>query len=209
MDLFPRAWGALQEAVHSLDDTQWVAPSGCAGWLVQDLVFHLIIGAQDILITLVTTTDAPATRDAVTYWEPGEPGDGTDAESAFVRRGAVAYSGPAALTHHFDDLAVAAGRAAAAADPAARVETRDEVLTVADYLTTYVVEATLHHLDLTLHLSGVDGPPASTLAATRAIVAGVAGRPLPSEDDREALLHATGRLPAPPSWAGFEPVALG
>ncbi|MEV8615296.1 maleylpyruvate isomerase N-terminal domain-containing protein [Amycolatopsis sp. NPDC051373] len=206
MDLFPRAWGALQEAVHSLDYAQWVSPSGCAGWLVQDLVFHLVIGAQDILITLVTTTDAPATRDAVTYWEPGSPGDGTDAESAFVRRGASAYSGPKSLLHHFDDLAVAAGKAAAAADPATRVETRDEVLTVADFLTTYVVEATLHHLDLTLHLSDVDGPPASTLAATRAIMEGVVGRPLPSEDDREALLFATGRLPAP---AEFTPVALG
>ncbi|MGW4486112.1 maleylpyruvate isomerase N-terminal domain-containing protein [Amycolatopsis sp. NPDC004368] len=206
MDLFPRAWGALQEAVHSLSAPQWVAPSGCAGWLVQDVVFHLIIGAQDILITLVTTTDAPATRDTVSYWESGVPGDGTDAESAFVRRSAAAYSGPAALTHHFDDLAVAAGKAAALVDPAARVETRDQVLTVADYLTTYVVEATLHHLDLTLHLSGVDGPPASTLAATRAVVEGVAGRALPSADDREALLSATGRVAAP---AGFTPVALG
>ncbi|QRP43880.1 maleylpyruvate isomerase N-terminal domain-containing protein [Amycolatopsis sp. FDAARGOS 1241] len=206
MELFPRAWSALQEAVRSLEAPQWVAPSGCAGWLVQDLVFHLIIGAQDILITLVTTTGAPATRDAVSYWQPGAPGDGTDAESAFIRRGAGAYSGPAALTHHFGDLAVSAGKAAAAADPTARVETRDQVLTVADYLTIYVVESTLHHLDLTLHLSGVDEPPPETLAATRGIVERVAGRPAPAADDREALLFATGRLPAP---AGFEPVALG
>ncbi|WP_326833841.1 maleylpyruvate isomerase N-terminal domain-containing protein [Amycolatopsis rhabdoformis] len=206
MELFPRAWGALQEAVRSLEAPQWVEPSGCAGWLVQDLVFHLIIGAQDILITLVSTTDEAATRDAVTYWEPGTPGDGTEAESAFIRRGANAYSGPAALRHHFDDLAVAAGKAAAAADPAARVETRDEVVTVADFLTIYVVEATLHHLDLTLHLSGVDGPPAETLAAVRKIVEGVAGGPLPAADDREALLSATGRLPGP---EGFTAVALG
>lgn len=206
MELFSRAWGALQETVHALEAPQWVAPSGCAGWLVEDLVFHLIIGAQDILITLVTTTDAAPTRNAVSYWEPGVPGDGTDAESAFVRRGAAAYAGPTALTHHFDDLAVAAGKAAAATDPAAGVETRDEVLTVADYLTTYVVEATLHHLDITLHLSGVDGPPAETLAVTREIVERVAGRPLPAGDDREALLLGTGRVPAP---SGFAPVALG
>ncbi|HEY3709702.1 MAG TPA: maleylpyruvate isomerase N-terminal domain-containing protein [Amycolatopsis sp.] len=210
MDLFPRAWAALQEAVHALDGGQWVTPSGCTGWLVQDLVFHLVIDAQDLLITLASTTEAPATRDAVTYWQPAEPPTGTDPESTFVRRGAAAYGSPAGLTHHFDDLAIAAGRAAAAADPAARVETCDEVFTVADYLSVYVVEATLHHLDLVRHLSGVDGPPPETVAATRAMVEKVAGQAFPAGvDDREALLAATGRVPVPASWGGFTPVVLG
>ncbi|WP_328608037.1 maleylpyruvate isomerase N-terminal domain-containing protein [Amycolatopsis sp. NBC_00345] len=210
MDLFPRAWGALQEAVHALDGGQWVAPSGCTGWLVQDLVFHLVIDAQDILITLASTTEAPATRDAVTYWRPAEPPTGTDPEAAFVRRSAAAYTGPAGLTHHFDDLAVAAGRAAAAADPAARVETCDEVFTVADYLSVYVVEATLHHLDLVRHLSGVDGPPPETTAATRSMVEKVTGQAFPAGvADREALLVATGRVPVPAAWGDFTPVVLG
>ncbi|GAA3531683.1 maleylpyruvate isomerase N-terminal domain-containing protein [Amycolatopsis ultiminotia] len=218
MNLFPRAWNALQEAVHALDGGQWVAPSGCTGWLVQDLVVHLIIDAQDVLITLASTTDAPPTRTAIGYWEPAmQAPDGTDAESAFVRRSAAAYGTTAWLLHHFDDLTVAAGRAAAAADPGARVETRDEVLTVADYLTTYVLESTLHHLDLVAHLSGVDGPPAETLAASRAQTEEIAGFALSSSfDDRAALLVATGRR-APSAeetaalgeLAGKLPVVLG
>jgi len=39
----------------------------CVGWLVRDLVCHLAIDAQDILITLATLVEAPPTRDAVTY----------------------------------------------------------------------------------------------------------------------------------------------
>ncbi|HTF53549.1 MAG TPA: maleylpyruvate isomerase N-terminal domain-containing protein [Pseudonocardia sp.] len=44
-------------------------PSGCTGWLVRDLVCHLIIDAQDVLITLVTPAETEPTRNAVTYWD--------------------------------------------------------------------------------------------------------------------------------------------
>ena len=195
MDLFSRAWDDLQNAVRSLEGGQWLTPSGCTGWLVQDLVFHLIIDAQDVLITLATPTDAEPTHAAAGYWELG--GDlptGMDDEGKFTRRAAASYTSTEWLAFHFDDLAAAAGRTAARADRASRVETRDLVLTVADYFETYVVESTLHHLDLVAHLSGVDGPGAECLAATRRTVETVLGAELPAEmDDRSALLVATGR----------------
>ncbi|WP_406629464.1 maleylpyruvate isomerase N-terminal domain-containing protein [Amycolatopsis sp. WGS_07] len=198
MDLFFRSWNALQNAVKSLEDEQWLIPSGCTGWLVQDLVFHLVIDAQDILITLATPTDAEPTHTAAQYWELGtELPTGMNEDGLFTRRAAVAYGTTAWLAHHLDDLAQAAGRAAKLADPASRVETRDYVMTVADYFETYVVEATLHHLDLVMHLSGVDGPDAECLAATRKTVEAALGSPLPpSLDDRSALLVATGRRAA-------------
>ncbi|WP_033291616.1 maleylpyruvate isomerase N-terminal domain-containing protein [Amycolatopsis jejuensis] len=210
MDLFSHAWNSLQKAVGSLAGGQWVAPSGCTGWLVQDLVFHLVIDAQDILITLATPTSAEPTRTASGYWELG--GDlptGIDEDSAFTRRAAASYGTTAWLAHHFDDLAAAAGRAAAAADPTSRVETRDQVLTVEDYFATYVVEATLHHLDLIAHLSGVDGPDAAPLAMTRQIIEDVLGAPLPpSLADQAAVLVATGRRsPTEVETAALGPLA--
>lgn len=39
-------------AVADLRDEDFAQPSGCRGWLVRDLVCHLIIDAQDVLITL-------------------------------------------------------------------------------------------------------------------------------------------------------------
>ena len=68
MDLFSRSWTALLAAVADLKDSDFAQPSGCAGWLVRDLVCHLVIDAQDVLITLVTPADTEPTRDAVTYW---------------------------------------------------------------------------------------------------------------------------------------------
>ncbi len=184
----------MRAAVAGLEGGQWAQPSGCTGWLVQDLVFHLVLDAQDVLITLVTPTDAAPTMDAVTYWQPADLPTGVDAETAFVRRGAAAYRDADGLRRHFDDLAGAAARAAAAADPARRVETTDRVITTADYLGVYVAEWTLHHLDLVANLPEVAGPPPEGLAYTRQVLEKFAGTTINDQlDDIDALRVVTGR----------------
>jgi predicted dehydrogenase len=76
--------------------------------------------------------------------------------------------------------------------------------------TGWLVESTLHHLDLIRHLSGVDGPPPETVAATRVMVEKVTGHAFPAGvDDRDALRVATGCVPVPAAWGGFTPVVLG
>lgn len=143
MDRFGGCWAALRAAVAGLDDQQFDRPSGCAGWLIRDLVCHLIIDAQDVLITLATPDDSPPTRNAVTYWEVAEalpPDDPVDPLSALTVRLAAAYGDPSLLKFHLDDVGSAAGRAAALADPEARVGTGGQVLTVRDYLGAYVLE---------------------------------------------------------------------
>jgi hypothetical protein len=196
VDLFSRSWTALRTAVGELSDEDWERPSGCAGWLVRDLVCHLVIGAQDVLITLVTPAESEPTVDSVTYWHLVEPPTGEDPLDALIPRLAAAYGEPRLLRFHFDDVASAAGRAAELADRAARVSSRDEVLTVGDYLSAYALEWTLHHLDLIAHLpSAAEAePPAETLAAGRASMEAIAGAPIPASfSDKDALLVGTGR----------------
>ncbi|MGW7524092.1 maleylpyruvate isomerase N-terminal domain-containing protein [Streptomyces sp. NPDC054783] len=194
MDLFSRSWTALRTAVAELPDEGFERPSGCTGWLVRDLVCHLVIDAQDVLITLVTPVDAEPTVDAVTYWNLVEPPTGEDPLDALIPRLAAAYGEPRWLKFHLDDVGSAAGRAAELAHPAVRVGTRDEVLTVADYLSAYVVEWTLHHLDLIAHLPSAAEPPAETLAAARAGLEKIAGTSFPASfSDKDALLIGTGR----------------
>ncbi|MEO3752573.1 maleylpyruvate isomerase N-terminal domain-containing protein [Streptomyces sp. B6B3] len=196
MDLFSRSWTALRTAVADLPDAEFDRPSGCAGWLVRDLVCHLVIGAQDVLITLVTPADAEPTVDAVGYWSVVEPPTGEDPLDALIPRLAAAYGEPRWLRFHFDDVGAAAGRAAELADPAARVSTQDKVLTVGDFLSAYVLEWTLHHLDLIAGVPSAAEPPAETLAAARTLLEGIAGTPFPAAvSDRDALLVATGRRP--------------
>lgn len=136
------------------------------------------------------------TVDAITYWDVlPEPPTGDDPLDALIPRLAAAYGDPGLLKFHLDDVGSAAGRAADLADPAAHVSTRDEVLTVGDYLSAYVLEWALHHLDLIAYLPhSVRMPPAETLAAARASLEAIAGTPFPASlSDRDALLIGTGR----------------
>ncbi|MEW2549021.1 maleylpyruvate isomerase N-terminal domain-containing protein [Streptomyces sp. NPDC047002] len=195
MDLFSRSWAALRAAVAGLSDGDFARPSGCAGWLVRDLVCHLVIDAQDVLITLVTPVDEEPTRDAVTYWDvSGTPPTGDDPLDALIVRLAAAYEEPGLLKFHLDDVGSAADRAAALADPGLRVGTRGEVLTAGDYLCAYVLEWTLHHLDLVAHLPRTAGPPAEALGRSRAVLEEIAGAAFPASfSDEDALLVGTGR----------------
>jgi uncharacterized protein (TIGR03083 family) len=195
VDLFSDSWAALRAAVAALSDQDFERPSGCAGWLVRDLVCHLIIDAQDVLITLVTPVGTEPTRDAVTYWDVTRtPPTGDDPLDALTVRLAAAYGDPALLKFHLDDVGSAAGRAAELADPAVRVSTRDQVITVGDYLSVYVMEWTLHHLDLIAYLPVAAEPPAEGLSRCRAMLETIAGAAFPASfSDRDALLVGTGR----------------
>ena len=192
---FSRSWTALREAVADLPDTDFALPSGCTGWLVRDLVCHLIIDAQDVLITLATPTDAEPTRDEVTYWDiVDEPPSGNDPLDALTVRLAAAYQEPWLLKFHLGDVGSAAGRAAELADPHRHVITRDQVFTTADYLSAYVMEWTLHHLDLIAHLPHAPQPPVEGLARSREMLEKIAGTAFPASfSDTDALLIGTGR----------------
>lgn len=185
----------MRTAVAELPDEDFAQPSGCSGWLVRDLVCHLVIDAQDVLITLVTPAETEPTRDAVTYWNVAEtPPTGGDPLDALIVRLAAAYEEPWLLKFHLDDVGSAAGRAAGLADPDLRVGTRDEVLTAGDYLSAYVLEWTLHHLDLIAYLPDAAEPPAEGLARSREMLEKIAGTPFPASfSDKDALLVGTGR----------------
>jgi hypothetical protein len=195
VNLFSRTWAALRTAVADLSDEDFAQQSGCSGWLVRDLVCHLIIDAQDVLITLATPAEAEPTRNAVTYWNVAEtPPTGDDPLDALIVRLAAAYQEPRLLKFHLDDLGAAAGRAAELADPSMRVSTKDEVLTAGNYLSAYVLEWTLHHLDLIAHLPHSAEPPPEGLIRSREMLETIAGNPFPARfSDRDALLVGTGR----------------
>jgi len=184
------------------------------GWSVRDLVCHLVIDAQDVLITLVTPAEGTATADAAGYWKVVGPPTGDDPLDALIPRLAAAYGEPRWLKFHLDDVGAAAGRAARLADPAALVSTQEMVLSVEDYLSAYVLEATLHHLDLIQYRPGAAEPPVETLTAARGALEKIVGRGFPASfSDADALRVGTGRrVPtdaeqeALPDW---RPVSLG
>ncbi|MGW5717798.1 maleylpyruvate isomerase N-terminal domain-containing protein [Amycolatopsis sp. NPDC003865] len=195
MLLFTRTWAALHAAVADLSAEDFSRPSGCQGWLVRDLVCHLIVNAQDVLITLVTPAGTAPTHDAITYWTvTDEPPTGEDPGDAVTVRLAAAYGDPELLRAHLADVGAAAGRAGELADPGLAVSTQDMVLTVADFLLVYALEWTLHHLDLIAHVPGATPPPAEGLARSREMLEKITGARFPASfSDTDVLLVATGR----------------
>lgn len=83
LDALDAAYGGLSRLVSSLDEAQSWKPTRCTGWVVRDLVLHLLGDAQRGLVAPATPADSGPDRDAVSYWldAPGAP----DPESRGIR----------------------------------------------------------------------------------------------------------------------------
>ena len=151
--LFTSSWDALRRTVAQLPDDAFEAASGCRGWRTADLVQHLSLQAQELLIALATPAETPPTADSLSWWTPTTvfPTGDSD-EDALLARLADAQGGPVRSREHFEHVAAAAGRAALLAHPDLPVAAAERILTVRDLLGALVLEVTLHHLDLHAHL---------------------------------------------------------
>jgi hypothetical protein len=168
---------------------------------VRDLVFHLWTDAQRALVALHTPAAGPADRDAVTYWADWTP---DPAGAANGRRHARVSASMFREWHQLRGEYVATAHAVVHAGRHQRtdalVATQGHVLRVGDLLSTLAVEATIHHLDLGVGLSGRPGPAAAGLAEARG---GVEGRLGAAEAldwaDERCVLVGTGRAEPTPA----------
>ncbi|RLV50503.1 hypothetical protein D9V37_00465 [Nocardioides mangrovicus] len=168
------AYEDVAAVLDRIDDDTSYAPTGCVGWAVRDLVFHCAMDAQRALVALHTPTDTAPDRDAVGYWQDwGDDPVGDDSGRRFARVSASMFSRWQQLRGLYAETTRAAAHAASQADPEAVVATQGHALRVADLLSTLVVEATVHHLDLVAHLD-LPGPSQASLTHTRHVVQAVA-----------------------------------
>ncbi len=201
-----QVYDAVTACVGDLDEEGLAAPTR-TDWTVAELLFHLLLDAQRALVTFVTPADQPPDTDAVSYWLDSDPagGDGGAAHARFVRAAAAAYSSPRMLVAQWTETAAAAGRAARLAPLDDVVTTQGHRLALPDVVSTLVVEAAVHHLDLTAHVPG-PSVPAAALAEVRRVLVGLLRGPVPSSwSDEELALKGTGRTPLSES----DRVALG
>ncbi|WBB73726.1 maleylpyruvate isomerase N-terminal domain-containing protein [Micromonospora sp. WMMD1128] len=195
-----QAYAGITAAVTPLDDAGLQRPTRCRGWLVADLLVHVLGDAQRALVALASPVPGPADVDDVSYWRGFTPGDDdAGAKHAWwVRRSATAFDRPSGVVRIWSDTAPAAVRAAAAADPEGYVTTQGHVLRVPDLLATLTTEAVVHHLDLVLDLPDAPLPAADPTRVAVTTMDGLlcddAVRPA-GWDDHEYLLKATGRVP--------------
>lgn len=187
------AYAALAGVVGRLgDDDRWTA-TGCPGWAVRDLVFHLRADCLRALVALHTPVAGPADCDAVAYWRQWGSDADTDEEILGGTRVEASPYPWDALRRLHGEAARAVVHAVADADPAAVVGTQGLALTVNDLTSTLAVEATLHHVDLVRHLADAAGPTPEGFAEVRRVTEALLGRELPGWSDERVALVATGR----------------
>jgi uncharacterized protein (TIGR03083 family) len=192
------AMDAFVATASALDDRELMATSRCEGWRVADVVAHVHLGLQEMLLGLVSPTDDPPDTDAASYWlaTPPPTDSGTDPIDAirFVQRLAAAYTRPSGAVAHLRLTTDGLRRAITATDVDA-VAFQGHVLSTGDFLATWAVELAVHQLDLGQELD-LPGPPASALALTRATLEALLDATLPTTwSDVDAVLVGTGRVP--------------
>jgi hypothetical protein len=196
LTLLRTAYGDLAAVLQSLTDQDAVQPTGCAGWAVLDLAQHLVFDARRGLVATATPADGPADSDAVRYWADWEqPRGEADDDLWRTRVSASVAGGIGVLAVVHAELTAAVLVSAGRCAPPDLVRTQGKVLALEDLLSTLVVEAAVHHLDLVRCLDR-PGPAAGPLAEVRRVLTALHGAALPDEwDDATAARRATGREP--------------
>lgn len=193
-EVLATAYGELVDVVASLDDDAGWRSTGCVGWAVRDLTFHVLGDAQRALVAFATPAGRPADTAAVSYWASDGWGDeGATNGRRFTRVAASMWTTFEPLRDLYVETARAVVRAAARVPADEVVTTQGLALGVADLCTTLAVEAAVHHLDL---VTALDRPGPRALGPVRETLDGLLGRPvpLPWSDDHYARA-GTGRVP--------------
>lgn len=208
LDALDDAYGDLSAVALGLDEDASWAPTRCPGWVVRDLVHHLLADAQRILVALATPTDRAADVDVAGYWRgaPGAP----DRTSAGIRaeRALASQWSLDRLCSTYAETAAAVRVAARRVSPTEVVATQGHALTVDDLLSTAVTEAAIHHLDLRVW----PGPRDAPLAVARRTLDELLGRTTPEHwPSADWVLAGSGRS-APgrelADWLGADAVRL-
>lgn len=186
---------ALVAAADTLADDALLAPSRCAGWSRLDALVHVHLGLQEMLLGVVTPTDAVPDVDAATYWRTDPPGNDDSADAidqlGYLHRLSSAYRRPRGMLGH---LRMTAEGLTGAVErmPVGAVRFQGHVLTTGNFLATWATELAVHHLDLQLD-DDDPGPDPEALALARQTAEVLAGRTIDAASDAEAVLHGWGR----------------
>jgi hypothetical protein len=196
---FDRAYTGVGDLTAGLSRQDLLAFSRCHGWVVADVLFHLLCDAQRALVALASPVAGPPDQDFVTYWPGFAAGAHDPVPTAWwVRRFSGAFLDGTGVVALWQETAPAAVRAAGRADPDGHITTQGHVLAVPDFLATLVTEAVIHHLDMTVHVTGAPDPDPQAVALAARTLDGLLGAGVSRPGfwtGEEYLLKGTGRAP--------------
>jgi len=197
-DLLGETCAALASVVVDLGDDQAWTPTGCLGWTVHDLVWHLRADAVRALVAAHTPAGRPADCDSVAYWRSWGSDPEADERNRRMTRVEAGLHTFGALRERYLEASAAAVRAVSALPGQEVLLTQGHAIRARDLASTLAVEATLHHLDLVAHLDRAAPPTPVGLAEVRRVVEELLPRRLPRWSDERVALVGTGRADPTP-----------
>ncbi len=187
---------ALLAASGPLDDAALVEPSRCPGWSRLNALMHVHLGLQDMLLGMVSPTDAEPDVDAASYWRTDPPSNDASSDPidhiGFLHRFCTAYRRPSAAVGHLRHTAETVAGAVERMAPG-RIRFQGHVLSTGDFLATWATEVAVHHLDLDLGPEA-PGPDLEALRLARRTAEALAGGPIAAATDVEATLRGWDRV---------------
>ena len=186
--LLTESYDALVAVVSRLREEDAWAPTGCTGWSVRDLLWHLHADAVRGLVAVHTPARRAPDCDAIAYWRSWGSDPEADERNRRLTRVEAGLHDFAALRDRYLEAAAATTRALAGAASDDVVATQGHALRTDDRASTLAVAATLHHADL-----DAPGPPAGGLTEVRRVVEALLGRPLEGWPTERVALVGTGR----------------
>ncbi|GIE78735.1 hypothetical protein Aph02nite_46850 [Actinoplanes philippinensis] len=194
---------------EGLSDLDLMAASRCTGWTAGDVIVHVHLGLQEMLLGLVTRTEETPGTDAATYWRSTPRADEDDQLAAmrFIRLLASSYRRPSGAVRHLLPTAAGVRAAADRLEPGA-VRFQGHVLSTGDFLATWAVELAVHQLDLARDLPVPPPAPAALRLARETVEALAVAAPAGWPDDVVVLLGA-GRVEAGPRQRAEAPALTG
>ena len=195
-DLVRDAYATFGQVLKHIDEAAAWTPTGCIGWTVRDLTYHCLLDAQRALVALHTPATAQPNRDFVTYcqdWTHDERGAANGRR--FTRVASSMFLQWSQLRDVYLETSTAVIQAAPTLSVDQVVRTQGHTLASNDLLRTLSVEATIHHLDLIVHLPSADKPAAFGLADVRRVLDGLLGHQVAVQwADEHYARAATGRV---------------
>ncbi len=157
---------------------------------------HVQMGLQEMLAGAMATTDEGADLDAATYWTMwAEEEDEEDPVPGILmtRRTASAYTRPRGAIEHLEQ-ACAGWEHLAPRLTDGNVWFQGHVLALGDFLATWAVEVTVHHLDLDA-AEGIPKPSPLGVGLARRTAEALGTTSSTVADDIDAVLVGFGRVP--------------
>jgi hypothetical protein len=194
---FLAALDGFTQCADSLSDLQLMAASRCTGWTVGDVVVHVHLGLQEMLLGLVSVTSEVSETDAGSYWRITLPANDDNGDQIvgmrFIRLLSGSYRRPSNAVRHMLPTVEGVRAATSRLEPAA-VRFQGHVLSTGDFLATWAVELTIHQLDMGRELV-LPQPAPAALRLARLTVEDLAGANAPRTwSDEQIVLLGAGRM---------------